>query len=70
MMLYGQDKEGNEITFLDIIESEERSIDDEIDLKMKRITVYPILSSTLFSRALKRETALKSLRVWTKSVLM
>ena len=35
MMRFGQDKEGNEITFMDVIESKERNIEDEIDLKFK-----------------------------------
>ena len=50
MMLYGQDKEGNEITFLDIIESEERSIDDEIDLKMKIKKLYQKIGEVLQDR--------------------
>ena len=50
MMLYGQDKEGNEITFLDVIESEERSIEDEIDLKMKIKKLYQKIGEVLQDR--------------------
>ena len=49
-MHYGQDKEGNEITFLDVIESEERSIEDEIDLKMKIKKLYQKISEVLQDR--------------------
>lgn len=50
MMLYGQDKDGNEITFLDVIESDERSIEDEIDLKMKIKKLYQKISEVLQDR--------------------
>ena len=50
MMHYGQDKEGNEITFLDVIESEERSIEDEIDLKMKIKKLYQKIGEVLQDR--------------------
>ena len=49
-MRYGQDKEGNEITFLDVIESEERSIEDEIDLKMKIKKLYQKIGEVLQDR--------------------
>ena len=49
-MLCGQDKEGNEITFLDVIESEERSIEDEIDLKMKIKKLYQKIGEVLQDR--------------------
>lgn len=49
-MRYGQDKEGNEITFLDVIESEERSIDEEIDLKMKIKKLYQKIGEVLQDR--------------------
>ena len=50
MMRYGQDKEGNEITFLDVIESEERSIEEEIDLKMKIKKLYQKIGEVLQDR--------------------
>lgn len=50
MTLYGQDKEGNEITFLDVIESEERNIEDEIDLKMKIKKLYQKIGEVLQDR--------------------
>ena len=50
MMPCGQDKEGNEITFLDVIESEERSIEDEIDLKMKIKKLYKKIGEVLQDR--------------------
>ena len=31
----GQDKEGNEITFMDVIESKEKNVEDALDLKFK-----------------------------------
>ena len=49
-MRYGQDKEGNEITFLDVIESEERSIEEEIDLKMKIKKLYQKIGEVLQDR--------------------
>ncbi len=49
-MPYGQDKDGNEITFLDVIESDERSIEDEIDLKMKIKKLYQKIGEVLQER--------------------
>ena len=50
MMLYGQDKEGNEITFIDIIESEGKNVEDEVDLKMKIKKLYQKIGEVLKDR--------------------
>jgi len=50
MMHCGQDKEGNEITFMDVIESGERNIEDEIDLKFKIKKLYQKISEVLQDR--------------------
>ena len=50
MMHFGQDKEGNEITFMDVIESNERAIDEEVDLKIKIKKLYKKISEVLGSR--------------------
>ena len=50
MILYGQDKDGNEITFLDVIESDEKSVEDEIDLKMKIRKLYQKIGEVLQER--------------------
>ena len=49
-MPYGQDKEGNEITFMDIIESKERSVEDTLDLKFKIKKLYQKISEVLQDR--------------------
>ncbi len=49
-MPFGQDKEGNEITFMDVIESKERCIEDTIDLKMKIKKLYQKISEVLQER--------------------
>ncbi len=46
----GQDKEGNEITFMDVIESKERSIEDTLDLKFKIKKLYQKISEVLQDR--------------------
>ena len=46
----GQDKEGNEITFMDIIESGERSVEDTLDLKFKIKKLYQKISEVLQDR--------------------
>lgn len=46
----GQDKEGNEITFIDVIENGDMSIEDEIDLKMKVKKLYKKISEVLLDR--------------------
>ena len=50
MMHYGHDKEGNEITFMDVIESNERNIEDEIDLKFKIKKLYRKIGEVLQDR--------------------
>ena len=49
-MHFGQDKEGNEITFLDVIESKERSVEDTLDLKFKIKKLYQKISEVLLDR--------------------
>ena len=46
----GQDKEGNEITFIDVIENDDASIEDQIDLKMKVKKLYKKISEVLHDR--------------------
>lgn len=46
----GQDKEGNVITFIDVIENEDISIDEQIDLKMKVKKLYEQISKVLKNR--------------------
>ena len=46
----GQDKEGNEITFIDVIESDNKSIEDEIDLKTKVKKLYKKIEEVLQDR--------------------
>ena len=46
----GQDKEGNEITFIDVIENSEVSVEDQIDLKMKVKRLYQKISEVLQDR--------------------
>lgn len=46
----GQDKDGNSITFMDVIESSPISIEDEIDLKLKIKKLYSKLSEVLHGR--------------------
>lgn len=46
----GQDKEGNEITFIDVIESDNKCIEDEIDLKMKVKKLYKKIEEVLQDR--------------------
>lgn len=46
----GQDKEGNEITFIDVIESDNKCIEDEIDLKMKVRKLYKKIEEVLQDR--------------------
>ncbi len=46
----GQDKEGNIITFIDVIENDSTSIDEQIDLKMKVKKLYEKISNVLRDR--------------------
>ena len=50
MMLYGQDKDGNEITFIDVIESGEKSVEDTLDLKLKIRKMYQKIKEVLLDR--------------------
>ena len=50
MMLFGQDKEGNEITFMDVIESQDRSIEETVDLKFKIKKLYKKIAEVLQDR--------------------
>lgn len=46
----GQDKEGNTITFIDVIENDNISIDEQIDIKIKVKKLYKKLSKILKDR--------------------
>ena len=46
----GKDKDDNEITLLEILESDEKSIEDEIDLKMKTKILYQKMDEVLKNR--------------------
>ena len=46
----GQDKEGNEITFMDVIESKEKSIEDTLDIKFKIKKLYQKIADVLQDR--------------------
>ena len=46
----GQDKEGNEITFMDVIESKEKNVEDALDLKFKVKKLYQKISEVLQDR--------------------
>ena len=46
----GQDKEGNEITFMDVIESKEKNVEDALDLKFKVKKLYQTISEVLQDR--------------------
>ncbi len=46
----GQDKEGNEIAFIDVIENNNVSIEDEIDLKLKIKKLYAKMAEVLHGR--------------------
>ena len=46
----GKDKDDNEITLIDVLENEERNIEDEIDLKMKVKKLYEKMKDILKSR--------------------
>ena len=49
-MRFGQDKEGNEITFIDVIENGAMNVEDEIDLKLKIKKLYKKISEVLQDR--------------------
>lgn len=46
----GKDKDDNEITLLEILENDERSIEDEIDLKLKTKVLYQKIEEVLKDR--------------------
>lgn len=46
----GKDKDDNEITLIDILENDERNIEDEIDLKMKIKRMYQKIKEVLKDR--------------------
>lgn len=46
----GKDKDDNEVSLMDILENDERNIEDEIDLKMKIKKLYEKMSSVLKER--------------------
>jgi len=46
----GKDKDDNEITLIDILENEERTIEEQIDLKMKIKLLYKKMKETLLDR--------------------
>lgn len=46
----GKDKDDNEITLLEILENDERSIEDEIDLKLKIKVLYQKIEEVLKDR--------------------
>ena len=49
-MLCGQDKEGNEITFMDVLESDEKNVEEEVDLKLKIKKLYQKIEEVLKDR--------------------
>lgn len=49
----GKDKDDNEVTLLEVLENEDRSIEDEIDLKMKVKRLYEKMSKVLKERERK-----------------
>lgn len=46
----GKDKDDNEITLLEILENEDRSIEDEIDLKLKTKKLFEKMKEVLKER--------------------
>ena len=46
----GKDKDDNEIALIDILENDERSIEDEIDLKIKTNKLYDRMKDILKGR--------------------
>lgn len=46
----GKDKDDNEITLLEILENDERSIEDSIDLKLKTKLMYEKINEVLKDR--------------------
>jgi len=50
MNLFGKDKDDNEITLLEVLENDERSIEDEIDLKLKTKKLFEKMKEVLKDR--------------------
>lgn len=50
MSLFGKDKDDNEITLLEILENDERCIEDEIDLKLKTKQLFESMKKVLKER--------------------
>ena len=46
----GKDKDNNEISLIDVLENEEKSIEDEIDLKIKIKKLYSKMKDVLKPR--------------------
>lgn len=46
----GKDKDDNEVTLIDILENDERNVEDEIDLKMKISKLYDKMAKVLKDR--------------------
>lgn len=49
----GKDKDENEVSLIDILENDEKNIEDEIDLKMKIKKLYNKMSEVLKNREKK-----------------
>ena len=47
---YGKDKDDNEITLLEILENDERTIEEEIDLKLKTKKLFEKMKEVLKDR--------------------
>ena len=50
MNLFGKDKDDNVVTLQEVLENNERSIEDEVDVKMKIKILYQKLKSVLKER--------------------
>ena len=50
MSQYGKDKDDNEITLLEILENEDRTIEEEIDLKLKTNKLFDKMKEALKER--------------------
>ncbi len=50
MSLFGKDKDDNEITLLEILENDERSIEDEIDLSLQTKKLFKKMKEVLKDR--------------------
>lgn len=50
MNRYGKDKDDNVVTLQEVLENNERSIDDEVDLKMKIKILYDKMKTILKDR--------------------